>query len=201
VHRLKIIVLLIASSAYVPMMLSNPRPKIDVMIAPTSITFKSITESDLKKLYEWLHTPHVKKWWYPDVLPWDQFVAKYRKKLNSDREWGYIIHANQMPIGYIQYYDAHKLPDNFGNVDPEGTYGMDLYIADPAYIGKGYGTQTLRDFIAFIKQKQDVKKIIIDPHVENIAAIKTYEKVGFKQVCQEEQPNYGRVIIMELMCD
>lgn len=163
-----------------------------------SISFKPIKESDLPQLYTWVHTEHVKKWWYPDALSWPEFHAKYLKKIHSNSVWGYLIQVDDTPIGFIQYYDASKNPDDFGNVDPEGTFGMDLYIGDTNFIGKGYGTRVLSKFIASIKEKHNVTKFIIDPHAENSAAIRTYEKVGFKKVRTEDQPHYGKVIIMEM---
>lgn len=162
------------------------------------ITFEPLKTTDFPQLYEWLHRPHVKQWWYPDALPWDQFEAKYLKNLNSDDVHGFIFYLDEKPLGFIQYYDAHKAPNGLGNIDPEGTFGMDLYIADPEYLGKGYGTQTLRAFLEFIKQRHTVRKFKIDPHPDNIAAIKTYEKIGFKKIREENPPIYGPVVIMEM---
>ncbi|MGE0009678.1 MAG: GNAT family N-acetyltransferase [Candidatus Babeliales bacterium] len=163
-----------------------------------NITFKPITEFDFPQLFRWVHTPHVKKWWHLDALPWEQFQEKYTKNLHNSNVHGYIFSVDEEPLGFIQYYDAHKIPDAFGNKDPEGTYGMDLYIANPEYLGKGYGTKTLQAFLTLIKQRHTVKKFIIDPHPDNIAAIKAYEKVGFNKIHEEDQPNYGKVVIMEL---
>lgn len=162
------------------------------------LSFRPIEEADFPLLYQWVHTPHVKKWWYPDALEWDLFVEKYRKKLHSDSQWGFIVYCGIHPIGYIQYYDASKIADAFGNCDPVGTYGMDLYIGDLEFIGKGYGTQILREFMKKITEERSVTKFVIDPHAANRAAIKTYEKVGFKRLYEVDQPLYGRILLMEL---
>lgn len=163
-----------------------------------TITFQPITQADFPQLFTWVHRPHVKQWWYPDALPWDQFTAKYLKNLNSENVHGFIFYLDNKPLGFIQYYDAHKTPNIQGNINLKGTYGMDLYIADPCYLGKGYGTKVLQQFLEFIKQRHTVTTFIIDPHANNIAAIKTYEKLGFKKVREEDQQNYGKVVIMEL---
>ncbi len=164
------------------------------------ITFVPIQENDLKQLHAWVHVPHVKKWWCSDALPWDQFVKKYSKFLQPSTIWGYIIHVDERPIGFIQAHDASEA-DSEGNSEPAGTYGMDLYIADIDYIGKGYGTAILRQFIEKLKQEHPVKKFIIDPDVHNIAAIKTYSKVGFKPVKEVASSTLGNLLIMELLLD
>lgn len=197
----KILNLLIAQLCIVAHLHAISQPAICLpqdKVIMSLISFKPLKTTDFPQLYEWLHRPHVKQWWYPDALPWDQFETKYLKNLNSNDVHGFIFYLDEKPLGFIQYYDAHKLPDDFGNADPEGTFGMDLYIADPEYIGKGHGTRILKKFIEFIQQRHVVKKFIIDPHAANIAAIKTYEKVGFKKIREEEQPNYGPVVIMEM---
>ena len=47
-------------------------------------------------------------------------------------------------------------------------------------------------------QLSKIKNLVILPHTQNIAAIKTYEKVGFKRLYEVEQPSYGCVLLMEL---
>lgn len=168
-------------------------------IVTDSITFTPVEKNDFIVLYDWLRVPHVAKWWYPDLLPWVDFVKKYEKSLNSDFVRGYFIKVNKKAIGFIQSYDANKIPDAKGEKDPIGTWGMDLYIADSEYLGKGFGVKILISFMEKLTKENDVKKFVIDPHIDNKIAIRTYEKVGFIPVREEEgyDENYGKVLIME----
>jgi len=65
------------------------------------------------------------------------------------------------------------------------TYGLDYMIGNPKFFGKGYGSQTLSDFIDFFREFFDAKAdtFIIDPASDNPKAKHVYMKAGFKHVC------------------
>ncbi len=160
------------------------------------ISFHPLHREDFPQVNEWLHRPHVAQWWYPDVLPWDEFVAKYEKLLASDSCYGYIVWVDETPIGYIAEYDASREPDLNGNLDPKGTYGFDVYIGETEYLGKGYGTAICQKFVKHLINDRGATRLIIDPRADNSAAIKTYQKAGFKPVKEVLQPGYGTVLNM-----
>lgn len=51
----------------------------------------------------------------------------------------------------------------------------------PAYRGQGLNQQLITSLMVWIKSK-GVKEIRLDVYTENSAAVKAYEKVGFKQI-------------------
>ena len=55
------------------------------------------------------------------------------------------------------------------------------FLIDPKFQNKGYGTVLLQNVIERIKQIKEVKKVILNVQVSNIAAIKLYEKFSFKK--------------------
>jgi RimJ/RimL family protein N-acetyltransferase len=164
------------------------------------IAFKPINHSDFEQLDAWIRVPHVAKWWYPDILPWNEFVTKYTQNLDSSDIEGYLILIDDRSVGYIQGYHGAELPDEEGVSPPVGTWGMDLYIADTHYLGKGFGPKILNVFMEKLQKEHTIKKFIIDPHVDNKIAIRTYEKVGFKAIKEADQ-SYGKVLIMEKDAD
>lgn len=59
--------------------------------------------------------------------------------------------------------------------------GIDLLIGDKDFVGKGYGTMMLTQFVDKILKHTctGVTHIVADPQVENIASIRAFEKAGF----------------------
>lgn len=59
--------------------------------------------------------------------------------------------------------------------------GIDLFL-DPAFQGRGFGTEVVRCVIDRLVRDLGHHRITIDPAAANAAAIRAYEKAGFKRV-------------------
>lgn len=168
------------------------------------ITFKLLEEVDLPLVFTWAHRPFVKPWFRHEAVSWEEFLTFHqdiKMLLGSGNE--FLAYSNERPFAYIRYYDAHIWSDGFGDVDPEGTYGIDLYIGELDYIGRGYGTAMLYQFMKKIIEDQKamgkpIKQFVIDPEAANVAAIKTYQKVGFTIERIVDDPYWGTQCIMVL---
>lgn len=164
-----------------------------------NIHFRTITESDFTRIFDWLQQPHITLWW-PE-LDWEKFQTKYRAKLQSDYVHVYIISVDDHPIGMIQYYWFTKAPkgdESHGRFNDPHMVGLDIVIGDPDYVGKGYGSRALRTFVEqLLKRNPFIKRVFINPDSKNIAAIRAYEKAGFKVVKEVETEN-GKELEMEM---
>jgi aminoglycoside 6'-N-acetyltransferase len=58
---------------------------------------------------------------------------------------------------------------------------IDVFI-DPAVHGRGLGTEAIRRVVRHLIEHRGHHRITIDPAATNAAAIRVYEKVGFKPV-------------------
>jgi len=58
---------------------------------------------------------------------------------------------------------------------------IDLFL-DPALHGRGLGTEALRRVVRHLINNHGHHRIVIDPATANAAAIRAYEKVGFRAV-------------------
>jgi|GEM_PF-1503565 len=143
-----------------------------------NITYQPLHPEHFKLLYDWIAQPHVAAWW-SDPHDWEIFLQKYSEKIESPYRGCFIIEIDQQPIGYIQWYQANKFPE--WQNQPDGTYGVDLYIGNLEFIGKGYGTQIVKQFVRLLLKKPNVTNIIANPDISNTAAIRCYEKAGFKK--------------------
>ena len=161
--------------------------------------FKPLEITDCDLLYKWFHSPSVKQWFMVDACDQDNFIKKHQEKINAIDEWYYIVYFNNIPFGYICYYNANIDSDNIGFIEPVGTYGIELFIGNTDFIGKGFGKQMLLLFIeTIIKKNKNIKRLIIDPHINNKIAYNMYLTIGFKPIKEYDNINYGKLIIMEM---
>ena len=58
---------------------------------------------------------------------------------------------------------------------------VDLFL-DPELRGRGFGTEALRRVVSHLIEQRGHHRITIDPAADNRAAIRSYEKAGFKPV-------------------
>ncbi len=83
---------------------------------------------------------------------------------------------DKTPIGWIQMDN----PRDFQLKGlPKYTVGVDLFIGEPTFLHRGLGSQA----ITLLLQQyvtDPYTHVFVDPKLNNIAAIKCYEKVGFK---------------------
>lgn len=161
------------------------------MFSDRLISFSPLAKADFALLHKWLLTPHVRAHWDNDVnWTMDIIQEKYGTYIRGyklvDRVkkpmYAYIIYYDGTPIGYIQMYNVHDFPreQKAGSLElPASCAGLDFYIGEEAYLGKGLGSTILKEFLA-----QHVwphyASCLVDPNTDNIAAIRTYENAGFK---------------------
>jgi aminoglycoside 6'-N-acetyltransferase len=58
---------------------------------------------------------------------------------------------------------------------------IDLFL-DPALHGRGIGTEAVRRVVRHLVDERGHHRITIDPAADNAAAIRAYEKAGFRPV-------------------
>lgn len=153
--------------------------------------FAPLETAHFPLLIKWLQTPHVKNWWDQEIewtIPlieekYGDYITGY-KLINGQKKplKAFIIELNKNKLGYIQFYNAHDFPREDGlTLDelPPSLAAFDIYIGDASYIGKGYGTLIMEQFL---KDYIDpyFEACFVDPNLKNKAAIRAYEKVGFK---------------------
>ena len=160
----------------------------------SAYAFAPLREGDLDLVRRWLLEPHVKRWWddgvktpYPDAV-----IADYRDAIEGkDPTYHYLAHVDGRPVGMLQHYRIGDDPDYAGALAlREDAIGVDLFIGEADLIGKGHGPAMLRQFlrdVAFPFHGIDV--CVIGPSVKNVAAIRAYEKAGFRALKEVQVPD------------
>jgi len=159
-----------------------------------SISFKALTPKSIALLWQWSNNPHVKEWW-DNPAAFAQFKEKYLNKLQSPAQGCFLIMLDNQPIGYAQWYIANRFAEWVEY--SEFVYGIDFFIGDPSFLGKGYGSAIVRKFVEFIFKITDAHTIISDPHILNTKAINCLLQARFTHIKTIEKNNTN-YFLMEL---
>lgn len=129
------------------------------------LVIRALAEGDEAELLRIHRTPEVARWWdLPDEgFPWTDDSDATRLTIEVD---GAVA-------GLIQFWE-----------EPDPKYrhaGIDLFL-DPDLHGRGLGTEAVRRVVRHLIDDRGHHRITIDPAAANAAAIRTYEKVGFRPV-------------------
>ncbi|MDQ3076451.1 MAG: acetyltransferase [bacterium] len=147
------------------------------------ITFRRLQKSDLNLMFIWLNEAHVHKWWGQDGTSQEEITEQYIQVINGKEPTrGFIISYNEKPIGYIQTYTINDYPEYVEQLDLKDLAGMDIFIGDKDFTGKGLGAKIIKKFTKDIvfPMFQDVSGCIADPATLNSASIGAFQKAGFE---------------------
>ena len=153
--------------------------------------FRAVTEADLHMLAAWLAEPHVAEWW--DEGP-DASIAEIRQAMDSDDTEPLIVELDGRPIAYLQSYDPHLEDGHPYQDQPFGTLGIDISIGPPDLVGVGHGSAIVSQFVELLFE-EGCPRVVIDPHPDNLRAIRAYEKAGFRTFDRRESV-YGPAVMM-----
>jgi aminoglycoside 6'-N-acetyltransferase len=110
----------------------------------------------------------------------------------------YAIDFDGQVVGLIEYHEED---------DPMYRHaGIDIFIAEEVH-GRGLGTDAVRTLARYLVRERGHHRLTIDPAADNVAAIRAYEKVGFRPVGVMRQ--YERLpggdwhdgLLMDLLAD
>ena len=158
------------------------------------ITFCPLTEGDLPLMHRWLATDQVAEWYPIDDIPRPPLGlvrSHYLPMIRSEQPTHpYIVMLAGAPIGFIQTYLIRDHPEYAQAVQVDDvTAGVDLFIGEPAALHRGLGPKILRRFLsAEVFGRLGASACIIGPQPENAAAIRAYEKTGFKYLKTVQAP-------------
>lgn len=128
--------------------------------------------------------PHVQKFYSLRSWTENEVLKKLKPYIEgTEPVTGYIVLMNNNPIGYIQYYKVsdYSWPDQKLAEDIiKKSAGLDMFIAEEIFIGKGLGGKIVSDFLdQFIWPA--FQYCLVDPDIKNTAAIRCYEKLNFRE--------------------
>jgi aminoglycoside 6'-N-acetyltransferase len=137
--------------------------------------FRPMTADDLPTVRRWLALPHVAEWWgNPD----EQF-GLVSGDLGEPAMDQYIVSSDGRELGYLQCYRLTDWNTGFGE-HPDGTRGLDMFVALPEMTGHGHGSGLIRTFADGLLAT-GAPRVVTDPDPKNARAVRAYEKAGFQR--------------------
>ena len=133
----------------------------------------------------WLLLPHVRAW-YDDVAtaayPDDAIAERSLAMSGEDPTDHFLIRLDGRPIGDIQSYRIDDHPEYAEQIAiGRPAVGIDLFIGEADLIGRGHGPALIRAFLRDVAfPRYGVGLCVIGPTRSNAAAIRAYEKAGFR---------------------
>ncbi len=129
-----------------------------------TVVLRPLAAEDGPDLIRIHQMPEVERWWDvpADGFPWDE-----------PESVRLTIEVDGAVAGLIQFWEQNE---------PRYRYAaIDLFL-DPALHGRGIGTEALRLLVRDLIEQRGHHRLTIDPAADNVAAIRSYEKVGFRPV-------------------
>jgi aminoglycoside 6'-N-acetyltransferase len=134
--------------------------------------------------------PEVGRWWgpVPDDFPLGDEPEATR----------FTIVVEGRIAGMVQFGEEN---------DPDWRHGsIDIFLA-PDFHGRGIGTEAVRRVIRVLVDERGHHRVTIDPAADNAAAIRCYEKAGFRAVgvmrkaWRDGDGLWRDILLMELVVD
>jgi len=142
------------------------------------VALRPAVEGDIPRLAEIRRAPEVYAHWRGGA----DMEAAVREDFAEEGIRPYVIELDGQVVGWIQW-QAEEEPDY-------RHASIDIYL-DPAVHGRGIGTDAVRTLARHIVVDHGHHRITIDPAAHNAAAIRCYEKVGFRPVGIMRQSERG----------
>ena len=153
------------------------------------IVLRDMRESDIEDYVRWFT---VETGWMKTDAPWEPCGGTQEEELKSWTEyynsvrllpdgamrWKFEIEEDGRHIGWVSSYTDL---DYFAN--PEEIPAIGISIAEPDCRGRGVGTEALRLFIRYMREK-GYPAVYTQTWSGNTAMMRVAEKLGFKVVCR-----------------
>jgi aminoglycoside 6'-N-acetyltransferase len=133
-----------------------------------SVVLRPLTVEDVPRLVEIGREPAVARWW-PSITE-EKLTAKAE---GCDDVTALAILADGALVGMIQYHEENDLQYR--------SAGLDLFLSTGVH-GRGLGTDAVRTLARWLVRERGHHRVTIDPAAENPAAVRAYEKAGFRPV-------------------
>jgi aminoglycoside 6'-N-acetyltransferase len=161
------------------------------------IRLRQAVVADAERLRRWDRAPHVVAGKYT-VLPAPpaQEGLAAAAAGHDDDDWCWDVELARTvprpelligehdgrPVGFVQIIDpALEESHYWGDCAPD-LRAIDIWLGEPEDLGRGYGTEIMRQALARCFAPPEVTAVIIDPIVANVRAIRFYERLGFEHV-------------------
>ncbi len=160
---------------------------VDVVVAAGDLVIRRLRDDDedYSRMTRWRNSPHVLRWWDPDLPP--RTIASIKEEYQPDTaadaaSTACIIELEGVPVGFIQFYRWISYAEEAAHVGipfDDHAYGLDVFIGEPDRIHRGLGTRVVAMLSDYLIAERGASSVSLTTAVDNHAAQRCYEKAGF----------------------
>jgi ribosomal protein S18 acetylase RimI-like enzyme len=161
---------------------------------PPVVKLRPAYGSDWPMIYGWLQQVDVQRWWGNLSAA----EADVRAALQEPMGLCSMILVDGHPVGYAQAQDAGTLGANVPAALTTGTFRVDAFIGDKGHRGRGVGQAAVRLVAQEVFATTLMLGLIVVVSLKNEAAIRLYEKLGFRWQRVIDDPLFGPAWLMRL---
>jgi RimJ/RimL family protein N-acetyltransferase len=143
----------------------------DVTLHDGDLEVRPCTSNDEATLVKWFAQDGIDRWQLRVV---DEFTI-----------WPFMILANGTDTGFLQVWRTNG-----------GVGGLEIFVV-PQQRREGIASRTLRLIANYLRDKLGWHKITIEPHADDEAAIRCYERAGFLDFGERRDDGDHTHIILE----
>ena len=161
------------------------------MIRGERIYLRSIERDDLARCHAWMNDPELRA----TLAAALSHVPGARGRLGRARRRAARTRRSSHFAICLASGDRHIGNCGLVAIDRDNrTATLGIFIGEKDCRGQGFGEEAVRALCRFAFEEMDLRKIRLDVHAGNAAALKTYERVGFRRegVLREEVYRRGR---------
>lgn len=165
---------------------------------PAAIAFRPLALGDLPRLHAWFQAPHVVPWFGERTL--EDVVEEYTEYIERRVPIeALVVELDARPIGMVswgRFGDFSEMMRGY-EVDDASAANCDVLLGEPDVIHRGLGAPLLVRFLrAHVFADPRTTQCIIDPHAENVIAIRAYAKAGFRPLRHVNDHEDGRLLAL-----
>jgi aminoglycoside 6'-N-acetyltransferase len=141
------------------------------------VTLRPATPGDVPLLRFWDEQPHIQAADPNDDWQWETELLRdppWREQL--------IAELDGRPLGFLQLIDPALEDGHYWGEVPENLRAVDIWIGLERDLGRGYGTQMMRQALERCFAPPEVVAVLIDPLASNLRAQRFYRRFGFRWV-------------------
>lgn len=139
-----------------------------VVLRGERVLLRAGRPEDTDTLVRTRNEPEVARRWGGDNVEEEEISEEF-----IGTEEGFVIEINGEVVGWIQYGEEDDPMYRHANVD--------IFLTS-SHHGQGLGAEAIRVLARHLFEERDHHRLTIDPSTNNVAAIRAYEKVGFRRV-------------------
>jgi aminoglycoside 6'-N-acetyltransferase len=143
------------------------------------VKLRPATPDDLELLRHWDRQPHIIAGKGDEDWHWQTELAR-----NPDWREQLIAEAAGRPIGFLPIIDPARDESNYWSCCKPGQRAIDIWIGEEDALGRGHGTEMMKQAIACCFADPTVEAILVDPLDDNTRAHRFYERLGFEYVAR-----------------